>query len=60
MDGDTPLGAPRPVFGGFALTVTSQLAKGTHALTATFLPANPATFAPSTPAPVSLSVTGLS
>ena len=60
MDGDTPLGAPRPVFGGFALMVTSQLTKGTHSLTATFTPANLATFAPSAPLPVSLSVTGLS
>jgi hypothetical protein len=60
LDGDTPVGTPRPVFGGFALTVTSQLPKGTHSLTATFTPANPATFAPSAPPAVSLTVTGLS
>ncbi len=60
MDGDTPLGTPRPVFSGFALTVTSQLTKGTHALTATFAPADPGTFAASTPPPVSLAVMGLS
>ena len=60
MDGDTPLGTPRPVFSGFALTVTSQLTKGIHALTATFAPADPGTFAPSTPPPVSLAVMGLS
>jgi Bacterial Ig-like domain (group 3) len=60
LDGDTPVGTPRPVFGGFALTVTSQLPKGTHSLTATFTPANPATFAPSALPAVSLTVTGLS
>jgi hypothetical protein len=60
MDGDTPLGTPRPVLGGFALTVTSQLTMGIHALTATFVAANPATFAPSAPPPVSLAVIGLS
>jgi hypothetical protein len=60
LDGDTPVGTPRPVFGGFALTVTSQLPKGTHSLIATFTPANPATFAPSAPPAVSLTVTGLS
>jgi ABC-type phosphate transport system substrate-binding protein len=60
MDGDTPLGTPRPVLGGFALMVTSQLTKGIHALTATFAAANPATFAPSAPPPVSLAVIGLS
>lgn len=52
-DGDTELGMPRPVIGGFALTVTSKLTKGTHSLTAVFTAANQWAFGPST-APASL------
>jgi hypothetical protein len=59
-DGDTELGMPRPVIGGFALTVTSKLTKGTHSLTAVFTAANQAAFGPSMPPPVSLTVIGLS
>ncbi|MGH3843773.1 MAG: Ig-like domain-containing protein [Pseudonocardiaceae bacterium] len=57
-DGDTELGMPRPVIGGFALTVTSKLAKGTHSLTAVFTAADQAAFGPSMPPPVSLTVIG--
>ncbi|HJT04912.1 MAG TPA: substrate-binding domain-containing protein [Pseudonocardiaceae bacterium] len=60
MDGDAELGPPRPVFGGFALAVTSKLAKGAHALTAIFTASNQDAFGPSTPPPVSLTVIGLS
>jgi hypothetical protein len=59
MDGNTALGSPRPVFGGFALTVTSKLAPGPHALTAVFTPAAQAVFEPSAPPPMSLTVIGL-
>jgi hypothetical protein len=59
-DGDTELGMPRPVIGGFALTVTSKLGKGAHSLTAVFTAANQAAFGPSMPPPVSLTVIGLS
>ncbi len=59
-DGDTELGIPRPVIGGFALTVTSKLTKGTHSLTAVFTPANQVAFGPSMPPPVLLTVIGLS
>lgn len=59
-DGNSELGPPRPVVGGFALAVTSKLAKGAHSLTAVFTAANQGAFAPSTPPPVSLSVIGLS
>lgn len=60
MDGDADLGPPRPVFGGFALAVTSKLAKGAHALTAVFTASNQDAFGPSAPPPVSLTVIGLS
>jgi hypothetical protein len=59
MDGDTALGSPRPVFAGFALTVTSKLAPGAHALTAVYTPAAQAAFELSVPPPVSLTVIGL-
>ncbi len=59
-DGDTELETPRPVIGGFALTVTSKLTKGTHSLTAVFAATNQAAFGPSMPPPVSLTVIGLS
>ena len=59
-DGDSELGPPRPVFGGFALAVTSKLTKGAHSLTAVFTATNQAAFGPSTPPPVSLTVIGLS
>jgi phosphate ABC transporter phosphate-binding protein len=58
-DGDTELGMPRPVIGGFALTVTSKLTKGTHSLTAVFTAADQA-FGPSAPPSVPLTVIGLS
>jgi hypothetical protein len=59
-DGDSELGPPRPVFGGFALAVTSKLTKGAHSLTAVFIATNQAALGPSTPPPVSLTVIGLS
>ena len=59
-DGGSELGPPRPVFDGFALTVTSKLTKGAHSLTAVFTATNQAAFGPSTPPPVSLTVIGLS
>jgi hypothetical protein len=59
-DGDSALGPPRPVFGGFALAVTSKLAKGAHSLTAVFTATNQAAVAPSPPPPVSLTVIGFS
>ena len=40
-----------PVFGGFALTITT-LSKGTHSLSAVLPPTDPAAFAPSSAAPV--------
>ncbi|MGH3669877.1 MAG: Ig-like domain-containing protein [Pseudonocardiaceae bacterium] len=55
MDWTTKLGAPVPVFSGFALLIT-PLPKGTHSLTAVFTPTKPAAFAPSTSTPVSLTV----
>jgi len=59
-DGDSALGPPRPVFGGFALAVTSKLTKGAHSLTAVFTATNQDAFGSSVPTPVSLSVIGLS
>lgn len=47
VDGNKPLGNAMPVTGGFALSITS-LPKGTHSLTAMFIPANEATYVPST------------
>lgn len=49
------LDGPVPVFGGFALTITT-LSKGTHSLSAVFTPTDPAAFAPSSAAPVLLTV----
>jgi phosphate ABC transporter phosphate-binding protein len=60
MDGDAALGPPRPVFGGFALAVTSKLIKGAHSLTAVFTATNQDAFGPSMPPPVSLPVIGFS
>lgn len=57
-DGTTTLGAPVPVFSGFALLITT-LPKGTHSLAAVFIPTNPAAFASSTSTPVSLTVRSL-
>jgi hypothetical protein len=58
--GGTNLGAPRPVVGGFALTVTAKLIAGVHSLAAVFTPADQVAFGPSAPPPVSLTVIGLS
>jgi hypothetical protein len=58
MDGTTALGAPVPVFGGFALSITT-LPKGTHSLSAVFTPTDPAAFARSASAPVPLTVNPL-
>ena len=60
LDGDVELGPPRPVFGGFALAVTSKLIKGPHSLTAMFTATNEDAFGPSMPPPVSLTVIGIS
>jgi hypothetical protein len=43
MDGTTALGAPVPISGGFALTIT-PLPKGTHSLSAVFTPSGWAAF----------------
>jgi hypothetical protein len=59
MDGTTALGAPQPVFGGYAFLFTLRLAKGTHGLTAVFAPADPAAFGPSTSDNVPLEVRSL-
>lgn len=59
-DGERELGLPRPVIGGFVLTVTSMLTEGTHSLTAVFTAADQVDFSPSTPSPVWLSVIGQS
>ncbi len=55
-DGTTALGAPVPVVGGRAFSITTTLATGMHTLTAVFTPANPALFSPSTSPPVTLTV----
>ncbi len=54
-DGTTPLGAPVPVSGGFALVINT-LPPGTHSLTAAFSPTDSTAFTSSTSAPVSLTV----
>jgi hypothetical protein len=59
-DGESELGPPRPVIGGFALTVTSKLTEGIHSLTAVFTASDEAVYRPSTTTPVSLTVIGLS
>ncbi len=59
-DGESELGLPRPVIGGFVLTVTSMLTEGTHSLTAVFTATDQAAFGPSMPPPVWLSVIGQS
>lgn len=58
-DGDTNIGNPVPVFGGFALRLTFGLEQGPHELTAVFTPANSAAFAGSTSDPVPVTVTSL-
>lgn len=58
-DGTANIGTPVPVFGGFAFTITSQLDRGDHSLTAVFTPANPANFGPSTSQPEPLTVRSL-
>lgn len=47
-DGNTNLGGPRPVMGGFAVGHLMFLEGGPHSITAVFTPANPAAFQPST------------
>ncbi len=59
-DGEGELGLPRPVIGGFVLTVTSMLTEGNHSLTAVFTAADQTAFSPSMPPPVWLSVIGQS
>lgn len=56
-DRGTNVGKPVSVVRGQAWLVTSQLATGSHSLTAVFTPANPAAFGPSTSAAVPVSVT---
>ncbi len=58
FDGSTPLGAPIPVTGGFALLIT-PLPQGAHSLTAVFTPTNAAAYTPSTSPPVSRTVNPL-
>lgn len=48
-----------PVIAGQAILVTTALTAGTHTVTATFTPTNPATFAPSTSSPATVTVTRL-
>jgi hypothetical protein len=50
------LGVPVPVAAGFAFRSTSTMTKGTHTLSAVFIPTNPTMFGPSTSPPVSLMV----
>ena len=47
-DGSANLGAPVPVVAGIAIGRFNTLARGSHSLTAVFIPANPARFLPST------------
>jgi hypothetical protein len=54
-DGTTPLGAPVPVSGGFALFIDT-LPTGPHSLTAAFSPTDSVAFTSSTSAPVALTV----
>jgi hypothetical protein len=57
-DGETNLGNPVPVFGGFAFGIIT-LPSGMHSLTAVFTPADSARFAPSTSPVVTLNVRSL-
>jgi Bacterial Ig-like domain (group 3) len=57
-DGSTVF-ATVPVTAGAASTTTSALSVGTHSLTASFVPTDPAAFAPSTSAPLSYQITGI-
>jgi hypothetical protein len=47
-DGATNIGDSVPVSGGFAFRITTTLTRGTHSLTAEFIPTNTAAFGPST------------
>lgn len=58
FDENKPLGNPTPVTAGFTLSVKS-LPKGTHSLTAVFIPANQAAYALSTSSPIPLTVDSL-
>ncbi|PZS29866.1 MAG: hypothetical protein DLM61_12055 [Pseudonocardiales bacterium] len=58
IDGTTALGAPVPVFGGFAWSVT-PLPAGIHSLTAVFTPTDAAAFDPSTSQPTPVTVNPL-
>jgi len=59
-DGAIPLGNPVSVNpGGIAILTTTALATGTHALTATFTPADPIALGPSTSPPIPLTVRSL-
>ncbi|MGH3786749.1 MAG: Ig-like domain-containing protein, partial [Pseudonocardiaceae bacterium] len=47
-DGTADVGEPVPVFGGFALVLTTELDRGSHSLTAMFTPRDSGNFGPST------------
>lgn len=58
QDGTMALGSPVPLVGGSATMLTSELAQGTHSLTAVFTPTSPAVSGPSTSPMVSMTMTG--
>jgi hypothetical protein len=55
-DGTTPLGPPKSVTAGLAFLTISTLTKGTHTLTAVFIPTDSVAFGSATSPPVPLTV----